>query len=199
MEWVMPPFGRDAFKKIMQHVKLLTYPPVILEIGTTRKEGNIVGDGYSTPFFAYLANTCEGEFYSIDIDPEAIRVSTKILSEYNLLTDKIHLICGDAIGYIAGTWRPQINKKLDVLYLDGWDWVAPHTEDSSLQHFLALRLLESCLQENAIVAIDDVVQGEDGKLIGKGDIVVPYLLGKGYCVIDGGYACALSKVKNENI
>jgi predicted O-methyltransferase YrrM len=192
-EWVIPPYGRDMFTRLLQYVSELPHPPVIFEVGSTRKKGNIAGDGYSTPLFAYIANEYGGEFYSIDIDPEATLVSTEILIEYKMLTDKVHLITSDVIGYIKDSWKP-LGRRIDILYLDGWEWIDPDKEASAFSHFIVLRLLEPLLNPTAIVSIDDV-SSDGGVVTGKGEIVIPYLLGKGYEIEWGGCACSLSRSK----
>ena len=193
MNFVLPPYGRkESFNLVKEIITSDEYnKPVIVEIGMTRTTGNWLGDGYSTPFFAYLVNVCLGELYSIDIDPDVRNTCKSILSEYGLDTDRVHLIVEDGISFLE-RWHDNMKKKIDLLYLDGWDYIeGPQAIISEEAHLKAFQTIENELSSKALVLIDDVYDTVTFK--GKGRLVIPYLLQKDYKPLYLGYQCLFSK------
>ena len=81
---------------------------------------------------------------------------------------------------------------IDLLYLDAWDYsegeAAKISEES---HLDAFKIIENSLSDRALILIDDIHDTESFK--GKGSLVIPYLLNKGYKILYLGYQCLLSK------
>jgi hypothetical protein len=193
MNFVLPPYGRkESFNLVKEIIASDEYnEPVIVEIGMTRTAGNWLGDGYSTPFFAYLVNVCLGELYSIDIDPDVRNTCKSILNEYGLDTDRVHLIVEDGISFFE-RWHGNMKKKIDLLYLDGWDYSEGHKAIISEEaHLKAFQTIENELSSKALVLIDDVYDTVTFK--GKGRLVIPYLLQKDYKPLYLDYQCLFSK------
>jgi len=191
--FVMPPYGREETFDLVKDILLSDEynNPVVLEIGMTRTPGNWLGDGYSTPFFGYLINVKEGELYSVDIEPSAKSSCEGILKEYGLYTDRVHLCIEDGITFLK-RWKKDIGKTVDLLYLDRWDYgtgdAAKISEECHLQAFQAI---ENDLSDRSLVLIDDIHDIQTFR--GKGRLVIPYLMAKGYKTVHLGYQCLFSK------
>ncbi len=191
----MPPYGRHESFDLVKHIIMSDEykNPVILEIGMTRTIGNWFGDGYSTPFWAYLVNVKEGELYSDDIDPKAKTNCEYILKEYGLYTDRVHLIIEDALSFLS-RWGKDFGKPIDLLYLDAWDYgEGEAAKISEENHLKAFKLIESHLSDKALIIIDDIHDTVTFK--GKGRLVIPYLMEKGYRTLYLGYQCIFAKSK----
>jgi predicted O-methyltransferase YrrM len=156
---------REGLSKLNKIVRERFESPNIVEIGTIRKHDNVDGDGYSTFFFGWLNKDLGGKFYTVDIDPESIKISQNICS---VLSDNINFHTGDGENFLK-----KFKEEIDVLYLDGFD---SHIEQrDQAQHHAVKEFLaaENKLKENAVVAIDDAVNG-------KGDLLEGILLTKGF-------------------
>lgn len=188
----VPPYGRqESFDLVKNIIKDGYKNPLILEIGMTRTIGNWFGDGYSTPFWAYLVNKNKGELYSDDIEPDAKTNCEHILKEYGLYTDRVHLIIENALSFL-GRWGKDYGKPIDLLYLDAWDYgEGDSARISEENHLKAFKLIENHLSDKALILIDDIHDTVTFK--GKGRLVIPYLKAKGYESLYLGYQCLFSK------
>jgi ADP-heptose:LPS heptosyltransferase len=189
----LPPYGRHESFDLVKEI-IMSDPndkPVILELGMTRTYGNWLGDGYSTPFFSYMVNVKGGELFSVDIDPEARIACEHILKEYNLYTDRVHLYVEDAIRFLQ-RWNRDIGSPIDLLYLDAWDYAEGEgAKNSEEKHLEAFKIIENYLSERALILIDDIHDTKTFK--GKGRLVIPYLMERGYKTVYLGYQCLFSK------
>ena len=169
---------------------------LIVEIGSQRLECSDIDeekdcciDGHSSELFAR-----EGvDFITCDIDPQAIRCLHDILESKNLL-DNCALFNHDGIDFLN---RYQFQKKIDLLYLDAWDVTPgqPYAE----RHLTAYHAALPNLNDKHIVLIDDtdiIWDNEYGFTInnqaraGKGELLVPVLLERGYTLkFEGRQAC----------
>lgn len=183
-----PPTGRKELLKVLD---MLPPDPVIVEVGMTRQEGNWQGDGYSTPLFAWYVEKNGGKFYSVDIDPEAVMISKKIMSYYGIEGKNTFLICADAFSFFSNS--PV--RKIDCLYLDVWDYIGDQEakNDSAKKHLELFKMIYDgfCLSPNALVVIDDVFNQDTFE--GKGKFVVPYMIDLGYEIVEKGYQIILRK------
>lgn len=175
-----PPFGRvEGFTRAMELLDLRK-KPVIVEVGTTRRVGNWLADGYSTPLFAWYVARYGGELYSVDIEPEAANLCTEIINEFDIPTESTFLVTDDGIGFLK-----KFEKKIDFLYLDGWDYSLFDTEqafderlESEQAHLECFLAAEPSLAQGAIVLIDDIL--ETRSWLGKGRRLIPYLIARRY-------------------
>lgn len=176
-----PPYGRMESMDIV--LSRLKEKPYILEIGMTRAKGNWGGDGYSTIIFGYMAAQLNGTLISIDIKSEALLVTSAILREYDIPAKNILLVCADALEYFKRTEF----KKVDLLYLDAWDYKGDEQEREASAdcHLEALKAVERYLVKGSMVLIDDIMNPIT--LEGKGKKVIPYMLDNGYTLIYKGY------------
>ncbi len=89
-------------------------------------------------------------------------------------------------------WRNAVAKDIDVLSLDVWDYTeGPQAVISEEAHLKAFQTVENALSPKALVLIDDVYDTVTFK--GKGRLVIPYLLQKGYKPLHLGYQCLFAK------
>ncbi len=175
-----PPFGRvQGFSRALELLDRVKNP-VIVEVGTTRRRGNWLADGYSTPLFAWYVTRYGGELYSVDIAPEAADLCGEILSEFDIPMDNVHLVTGDGIEFMH-----TLEKPVNLLYLDGWDYSMFDTEEafderlaSEQAHLECYLAAEPHVAKGGIVLVDDVF--ETRSWLGKGRRLIPYLIARRY-------------------
>lgn len=169
---------------------------LIVEIGSQRTECSDIDvekdcciDGHSSELFA-----SEGvDFFTCDIDPVASKLLHEILTAKNL-TDNCSIWNGDGITFLN---QCQFPKKIDLLYLDAWD-VIPG-EPYAQNHLTAYHAAEPNLNEKHIILIDDTdiawcntygFSINNKAHAGKGELLIPVLLEKGYKLRwDGRQTC----------
>jgi len=134
-------------------------------------------DGHSTYFLSKFG----GDFYSVDIDPsriDAIKNSYHHLNEKQ--PDNLHVnIPCDGIDFLK-----TIDRKIDLLFLDGWDVGTPSYAENHLLAYTVAKVFNK-LSDNVIIGIDDTdfTPGFAGKdnLLGPElikDGFVPFLRGR---------------------
>lgn len=187
-----PPFGRvQGFTRAMELLDRKK-EPTIVEVGTTRHQGNWLADGYSTPLFGWYVARYGGHFSSVDIDPDAAALCKGIFTEFDIPLDRTELVTADGIEFLKDFDRP-----IDLLYLDGWDYSLFDTEEafderlaSEQAHLECFLAAEPHLAPGAIVLVDDVM--ETRSWLGKGRRLIPYLIARRY------YQDPVSLVPQEN-
>jgi hypothetical protein len=177
---------------------------IIVEIGSTRRELTqscinyydksmeleskdappCCQDGHSTYFWAR-----EGfEVYSVDID-ESCRVQLENEYKHHIkepIPDTLHIcIPQDGIEFLKN-----FDKKIDLLFLDGWDKGSDQYAERHLEAFLAA---EDKLTDFHIVSIDDT--DFDTESAGKDKLLTPYLLENGYIKVLWGRQTVFIKNK----
>jgi hypothetical protein len=126
-------------------------------------------DGHSTYFWAR-----EGfEVYTVDIDEHCKRILESSY-KYHIkeeIPKNLHMrIPQDGIQFLK-----DFDKKIDLLYLDGWDVGTPNFAESHLEAFLAA---QDKLSEKHLISIDDTDFNTD--IGGKDKLLTPFLLENGY-------------------
>jgi hypothetical protein len=126
-------------------------------------------DGHSTYFWAR-----EGfEVYTVDID---VNCKNILESQYKYhiqepIPSNLHIHAPtDGIEFLKN-----FNKKIDLLYLDGWDKGTSQYAEKHLEAFLAA---QDKLSDLHLISIDDV--DFDTESAGKDKLLTPYLLENGY-------------------
>ena len=167
----------------------------IVEIGSTRMEltANCVNyynksmeleskdappccqDGHSTYFWAK-----EGfEVYTVDIDENCTRAIENSY-KYHIkeeIPKNLHIcIPQDGIEFLKN-----FDKKIHLLYLDGWDVGTPNFAENHLDAFLAA---QDKLAERHLISIDDTDFNTD--IGGKDKLLTPFLLENNYIRIIWG-------------
>jgi predicted O-methyltransferase YrrM len=143
---------------------------LIVETGCARQENNFEGDGMSTTIFDTFIDYHGGEFYSVDINPDNIRFATATAKKANLT-------CSDSVNFLyekSKVWVAE-NRKIDLLYLDSFDFDMANPHPSSLHHIFELTAIMPCLKEGTMICVDD-----NFDTIGKGGYVKEFmdLIGK---------------------
>jgi hypothetical protein len=155
---------------------------VLVEIGSTRTRGNWEGDGYSTPFFAWIAENSDSDFYTVDLHSKVTQLSKDICAEYGLGisgNSRVRFITRDGIEF-AKDW-PKSGLKIDLLYLDAWGWNESDAKWSEECHLEATDILFSSIKSKGIIMIDDILDYKNWT--GKGRLAIPFLLERGCKII----------------
>ena len=171
-------YGRTGFFECFDYLDI---NPTIVEIGMQRKYNGDVSDGCSTSVFSWFLKEHGGRLYSVDVVNEHIELNKNGLTDMNLYSDNIHLICQDGIKFFDN-----FNEKIDLLYLDAWDWDGSDEDkqNSEINHLVCFSKAERLLTDNSIIMIDDVKNSETYD--GKGKLLIPYLLKNGYVIESKG-------------
>ena len=142
-----------SFTKIFDYLDKQLDPIIIVETGCLRIKDNFLGDGQSTLLFdKYVqsrGNRSKG--FTVDIDPAATNTCKSIVS------DNVDISTGDSIKYLRNLSKKFNEKKINVsmFFLDSYDvdWINPGK--SSEHHLKEIESVESLLNENIIVVVDD--------------------------------------------
>lgn len=181
-------FPAPWIQKTIELLKLIN-GKVVVEIGSTRREltQNCIEyydnsmtvetkdappccqDGHSTHFWAR-----EGfEVYTVDIDEHC---RTELIKQYKYhiqepIPENLHIcIPQDGIEFLTN-----FDKKIDLLFLDGWD---KGTELYSEKHLEAYMAAKDKLSDTHLISIDDTDFNTPSG--GKDRLLTPHLLENGY-------------------
>lgn len=155
-------------------------PKVIVETGTARYgDRNFIGDGGSTIIFSDWAEANNCLFYSVDISPEAILEAKKAIDSAKKNTT---LVCEDSIKFLAEFLQP-----IDFLYLDSYDFDSANPQPSQEHHLKEIKAAYPHLAKNCVIMIDDCLLPHGG----KGALVIPYLVSKGWVIYINAYQVIL--------
>ena len=151
--------------------------PTIVETGTIRQFGDagLIGDGHSTLKFAEYCSNFGGKVYSVDIDSEAVALSSWMVSR-KYPDVEVNVIHSDSVAFLES-----FDESIDVLYLDS-------DNDANLILNEAKAAL-GCLHEESIILIDDCFCEEKKETHGiqKGDLVIPFLEENGWQMVANHY------------
>lgn len=176
------PVGNERYATMKVALELLDHlqPKILVETGTARcgnkNYGTVefIGDGGSTIIFGEWAKKNNSLFYSVDISQSAIDNAGDALGN----NDHVRLICSDSIQFLAN-----FGQSIDFLYLDSYDFQAANPLPSQTHHLKEIIAAYPYLKTGTIVMIDDC----DLPKGGKGALVIPYLLKKGWTIYSQGY------------
>lgn len=178
-------------KKTVELLKIID-GKVVVEIGSTRREmtqsclnyydncytmtpaqaPGCCQDGHSTHFWADAGF----ETYTVDID-ENCRIQLENQYKYHIqkpIPDNLHIcVPQDGIEFLTN-----FDKKIDLLFLDGWDKGSHNYAERHLEAFLAAK---DKLSDLHLVSIDDTDFNTESA--GKDKLLTPYLLENGYIKI----------------
>jgi hypothetical protein len=132
-------------------------------------------DGHSTLYWA----TTGCEVHTVDIDPNASRITAKACSSYS----NVHVYNADAIDFLRA-----FSGKIDFLYLDAWD--IGEGEPYAEKHLEAYEAARPKLKEVALISVDDT----DIMLGGKGRLAVPAMVRDGFELLATGRQTMLVRV-----
>jgi len=185
---------RDTFPSKPEFA--LAEKPVFVEIGSERGHG-------STEAHCMLCNRLGYSFITVDVDPGVCANSKKIiklineefeghnesgedfLSEYKSEINVLYLDAFD-LGHMRG--RPVGDYVSDTIDTYTRRGVSLSTPNSHLAHLTMVENAIDKMAEGGIIIFDDVYVEEydlpAGPFKGKGETAIPYLLDKGYEIID---------------
>ena len=148
--------------------------PTIVETGTIREVGDagLIGDGHSTLKFADYCSKFGGKVYSVDIDPEAVALSSRMVSS-KYPDVEVNVVESDSVAFLES-----FDETIDVLYLDS-------DNDANLILNEAKAAL-GCLHEESIILIDDCFN-ENEYHVEKGSLAIPFLEENGWTMINVQY------------
>jgi hypothetical protein len=132
------------------------------------------GDGHACFFWAEQGF----ETYTIDIDPNCLTQIKWSYGHFNKnIPENLHpFIPMDGVEFLHN-----FNKKIDILYLDGWDIGTENYAENHLEAFLAAK---PKLSKNHLICIDDTdFLGDAG---GKDKLLTPFLLENKYIPLFNG-------------
>ncbi|MCZ6870890.1 MAG: hypothetical protein O7G84_15415 [Gammaproteobacteria bacterium] len=169
---------------------------VIVEVGSMRQRlshplGQVhpcCNDGHSSILLAQTGR----EFHSVDIDPNCTAIVEETLRSFGL-HESASAHTQDGISFLS-----QFDGVIDLLFLDAWDIDTPGYAE---KHLEAYRAAEDKLATRHLLLIDDTdVDYIDGRLqfvdvavAGKGRLLVPELLDRGYELVRTGRQTLLAK------
>ena len=129
----------------------------IVETGCLYVPGDF-GCGQSTAIFCEFVEQYGGHVWSIDINPEHIRVCEQVTGERAATRT---LICGDSISYLR-TPGPDFPDEIDLLYLDSYDF--------PLGELLGRHGAETTAEQ----ALAELQRLEEGEVLRRyGDVILP--------------------------
>lgn len=142
-----------GFSLIVDELLKLERGVTIVETGTTRNPGSWAGDGNATAIWGWLATRTGGEAFSVDIDPKACEAARSLVCGAKILE-------GDSFDLLRAL-RPL--KRVDLLYLDSYDWSPAAAARSALHHVGELACAWDALPPGCLVAVDDCHYPTAGK------------------------------------
>lgn len=150
---------------------------VICETGTTRALDDFGGAGMATIFLGDFCKHYGKKLFTVDILPEAIKLSRSLTEEYE---EVITYVTDDSLHYLQN-----FVGKIDLLYLDSYDYPIDENEEESLAsqtHQLnEFKAAEDKLNKDSIVVLDDNAWEKGGKC----KLTKDYLIEKGWtCLWD---------------
>lgn len=157
--WFAPLLGRrsQTFRRVFQHVLAASAPVYLLETGCVRHLGNWAGDGQSTVLFDDLVSHVGGNFWSVDIDAEAVEMSRSITGSHTTMDTS------DSIAWLAEFPRRFPERLMHLIYLDSYDidWNDPHP--SALHHLQEFVHAWHLLRPGGLLVVDDDLGPGRGK------------------------------------
>ena len=198
----------QIYKNIHKYVpKLGKIEGSLVEIGASRP-----GDDQSTQYLHDLSKQLGIDFVTCDINFQRVR---------DLNDQGMPAVCDKGEDFLAG-----YESKISIVYLDNfdWNWHPLATDDWTLDQIKEYRdkynvemtnvysqaahvhqtvLVEAKTTDNSVICIDDTwFHSTWDTYQGKGGAAVPYLLAKGYTVLettngrDGTYGIILGRFKH---
>jgi hypothetical protein len=197
--------NKIAFTRYINDKQINTKQKIMVEIGSTRS----ISERDSTFHLANFCNENDIHFITVDVDKKSIEMAKKRFENINPSFDAIESKGEDFLQIFE--------KKIDFLYLDGFDFYHPfHTQEriNNYKKYLNMEISnENCwnmhlncvknyiIKNNGIICIHNVF---DNNYNGKGKLAIPFLLENNYIVDKLENECAFlyndcSKVSQENL
>lgn len=150
---------RASFEFICNRLLEKSEPFRIVETGTARAPHNFIGDGCSTIIWDNLNNLFtknQSTVISVDVDFESIQKASAAV-------DNVTFINQDSVTYLRQLFMENTADKIDLLYLDSFDYF-PGMELQSMAHHLAeLTAVYFGLKSGCYIMVDDCHHAHAGK------------------------------------
>jgi hypothetical protein len=148
---------QESFNIMLHHVENIDNP-LIVETGCVRMLDDW-GAGYSTVIFdTFINESNKGEFHSVDITPKNVEFATSLVS------NKSNIHCEDSVTFLyrnAKQWSDS-KRKIDLLYLDSYDYNPEEEHQSSLHHIFEFLAAQKAIGTGTMICVDDNF-GDRGK------------------------------------
>ena len=121
----------------------------IVETGCMRADHGQLAlgdDGASTYIFDDFINYYDGEVVSVDINPDNVAHAQKMVS------DRTTVYCSDSVEFL---WNIPSKRKIDLLYLDSFDFEPEDPVPSQKHHLKELTAVMKNLRKGSIIMVDD--------------------------------------------
>lgn len=155
--------------------------PLIVETGSMRQPDNWEGDGQSTLLWAAFSEVYPSEIHTVDLAPEAAALVRERCG------DRVHAHTGDSVAFLHQLACQANPRKIDLLYLDSFDFDVNNPFPSAFHHVKELIAVRPCLGPGSIIAIDDNFQLPDGSFLGKGYLAKQWFDHLGITCLYQGY------------
>lgn len=153
-------------------------PITIVETGCIRNANEIYknGDGWGTLSWLTWAEKTKSMIFSIDINQYHLNVAKNVIGYSKYLNYAL----SDSVAYLENL--PEFFK-INLLFLDSFDYCGDEdNRKAAAEHQLKeIKACEKNLNKNSLVLLDDI---HDDKFSGKGALSIPYLLNKGWRIIN---------------
>jgi hypothetical protein len=169
-----------SFDKLLRTMTARFPDPQVVETGCIRAQDDFSGAGFSTYVFGCYLSKHGGSLVSVDNDPEHCtfaRLRTQCFG------DIVRIVQSD-----SAAWLRSNRERIDVLYLDSSDVKAPGAADHCLAEIMAAY---GRLRATSLVVLDDTVY-RGGTYRGKGALAAPWLLERGWKVVESGHQTILA-------
>ena len=170
-----------SFDILFREMQARFAAPLVVETGTIRAEDDFGGAGFFTYIVGNYLLHSGGTVYSIDLNErnaEFSRCWTTVFGSH------VKVVNQDSLSFLS-----TFAEKIDVLYLDSLDTTEPDHARHAMQEFL---VVERLLHDRSLIVVDDSPWNA-GAIVGKGALLVPYLIEHGWQVLYTGYQVVLSK------
>ena len=154
--------------------------PRVVETGCVRAEDDFAGAGFSTYVFGAYLHIRGGHLASVDNDAPHCAFARQWTRCFG---DSVNVHLADSVA-----WLRDRNEPVDLLYLDSLDIGQPRCAEHGLAELQAAYPL---LRTRSIVACDDTSYREKA-FHGKGALVVPWLMERGWRILHSGHQTILT-------
>ena len=154
--------------------------PTVVETGTIRAEEDWSGAGFFTYWMAAFLYRFGGHLYSVDLNAQNCEFAGTWTGVFG---EVVSIHNGNSVAYLE-----KFTDKIDVLFLDSLDTTQPgHAEHCQKEAEAAFPRLH----EKSLVLVDDTPWS--GRWTGKGEILIPWLLERGWRILYAGYQVLLAQ------
>jgi len=176
---------RDTFERVVFELQSRRHP-FIIETGCVRNVSNWGGDGCSSILFADFVSQYDGKLISIDIDEDICRRCRNATQRFE--ADHV-VICGDSVTALKQLAFFATSKKIDLLYLDSYDWDKEHEVECQTHALKEAQAIQHLVAQDGFILVDDVALPGQG----KGGMVIPWLTHNGWHEVMRKYQVLLAR------